>query len=361
MKPKVLIIGFTKIRYMPYLTFYLNAIDTNKNDVTLFYWNRDDKPDIMPSKEIATKQFYYEMQDSEAKVKKFPAFLKFRKAAINELKQVKYDFVIVLHTIPGVLINDYLIRHYAGRYILDYRDYTYEKIGFYKKIIEKIALSAKVTFVSSNAFREYLPKIDNIYTSHNLTLDTLENRPIDRKLSNRPIRIRYWGLIRYAKTNIRIIEQIKNDSRFEMHFHGRMQGEAEEILQYCKANDVKNVFFHGEYKPNERIEFARETDLIQNAQDYDEITKNALSNKFYDGAIFYVPQICTDISYMGQCLKKYEIGLPFDSSVDNIADTLYNYICGLDYEEFKRKCDLYLEEVLQEYQEGLSILKELFG
>ena len=47
--------------------------------------------------------------------------------------------------------------------------------------------------------------------------------------------------------------------------------------------------------------------------------------------------------------------------MDNIADTLYNYICALDYEDFKRKCNLYLEEVLHEYQEGLSILKELFG
>ena len=361
MKSKVLIIGFTKIRYMPYLTFYLNAIDTEKNDVTLFYWNRDENPDIEPSKSITTKMFHFVMRDSEPKYRKIPAFLKFRKAVIKELCQTHYSFIIVLHTLPGVLINDVLLRNYKGRFILDYRDYTYEKIGIYKKIIENLARAARVTFVSSNAFRSYLPQLDNIYTSHNITLNTLENRPKNRSLQYKPIRIRYWGLIRYAKTNIRIIKQIKNDDRFEMHFHGRMQGEAEEIQRYCKDNCVNNVFFHGEYKPNERIDFARETDLIQNAQDYDEITKNAVSNKFYDGAIFYIPQLCTDISFMGQCLKKYGLGLPFDSGADNIADQIYYYISRLNYEQFKRSCDAYVEEVLREYQTGIKILKELLG
>ena len=38
---KILIIGFAKIKYMPYINFYLDNIDREKNDVHIIYWNRD--------------------------------------------------------------------------------------------------------------------------------------------------------------------------------------------------------------------------------------------------------------------------------------------------------------------------------
>ena len=38
---KVLIMGFGKIKFMPYLNIYLENIDREKNDVHLLYWNRD--------------------------------------------------------------------------------------------------------------------------------------------------------------------------------------------------------------------------------------------------------------------------------------------------------------------------------
>ena len=40
---KILIVGFAKIKYMPYLNVYLENIDRVKNDVHLVYWNRDMK------------------------------------------------------------------------------------------------------------------------------------------------------------------------------------------------------------------------------------------------------------------------------------------------------------------------------
>ena len=38
---KILIIGFGKIKFMPYMNFYLDNIDKNANEVHLLYWNRD--------------------------------------------------------------------------------------------------------------------------------------------------------------------------------------------------------------------------------------------------------------------------------------------------------------------------------
>ena len=42
---KILIMGFSKIKYMPYINFYLGNIDVAANDVHLLYWNRDLMPE----------------------------------------------------------------------------------------------------------------------------------------------------------------------------------------------------------------------------------------------------------------------------------------------------------------------------
>ena len=36
----ILILGFTKIKYMPYINFYLDNIDKS-NNIEVVYWNRD--------------------------------------------------------------------------------------------------------------------------------------------------------------------------------------------------------------------------------------------------------------------------------------------------------------------------------
>ena len=38
---KILILGFTKMKFMPYASFYLDKIDYKKNQVEVVYWNRD--------------------------------------------------------------------------------------------------------------------------------------------------------------------------------------------------------------------------------------------------------------------------------------------------------------------------------
>ena len=75
---KILIMGFTKIKYMPYLNFYLNAIDSDKNDITVFYWNRDDSVDTELEPHIRKIEFKRNMLDSEKKLKKIPAFIAYR-------------------------------------------------------------------------------------------------------------------------------------------------------------------------------------------------------------------------------------------------------------------------------------------
>lgn len=265
-----------------------------------------------------------------------------------------------MHTLPAIMIYIYLSHKYKGRFILDYRDYTYEKNRLYKKVIAKIVKSSRYTFVSSDAFRKYLPQLAKVKTSHNFLIDSLDNRMI-RNTKDSVIRIRYWGLIRYSKTQIDIIKQIGNDPRFEFHFNGREQAECKEIRDYVNQNGITNVYFHGEYMPEDRFEFIKDTDIIQNVQDYDAITENAVSNKFYDSALFYIPQLCSNKSFMGECVKKYGLGLScFPEEDKNFANTLYEYYREIDWELFRINCDKFVDKFMLEYNEDIDILRRLF-
>lgn len=357
---KILIIGFAKFRYMPYLTFYLNAVDKTKNSIDILYWDRDGKPDSNMPVHTNNIEFRQIMQDEMSKLNKIPAFIKYRRFAKHVIKNGNYDFIIALHTLPAVLLSDILLKKYRNRFILDYRDYTFEKFIPYKERISALVKASEATFTSSDAFRKYLPALPKVYTSHNIMLESLNHRCREHDMPQ-TIRIRYWGQIRYADTNIKLIDSIKNDTRFELHFHGREQAECERIINHCKLNGINNVFFHGEYNPSDRYKFAKETELIQNVQDYDSITDNAVSNKFYDGAIFYIPQICSDKSFMGKCVEKYGIGLACDVDSHDIAEKIYNYVTGLDRKQFCRNCDIYIDKVLGEYNNGLQKINSILN
>ena len=40
---RILVLGFSKMKYMPYASFYIDRIDCNINEVEVLYWNRDRK------------------------------------------------------------------------------------------------------------------------------------------------------------------------------------------------------------------------------------------------------------------------------------------------------------------------------
>ena len=42
---KVLLLGFGKIAYMPYMNFYLDTLKERDIQFELIYWDRDGKPD----------------------------------------------------------------------------------------------------------------------------------------------------------------------------------------------------------------------------------------------------------------------------------------------------------------------------
>ncbi|HEY9059403.1 MAG TPA: glycosyltransferase [Pseudobacteroides sp.] len=360
---KVLIIGFGKISYMPYLNFYLDRLRETKCETHLLYWDRDGKPDCPVPEDVTSYKYEFFMEDFIPKWRKIRAFLGYRKKANKIIKSGDFDFVITLHTLPGVLLYNILRKGFKNRFILDYRDCTFEHIGFFKKIVHGLVKRSSLTFVSSDAFRKFLPETSKIYTSHNLLIDSLKYRDEFRtnKRSNYPIRIRFWGLIRHEEINMVLIDRFANDERFELHYHGREQKVGLMLRGYCEMNNIKNVYFHGEYKPEDRYQFAKETDLLHNVYENDTTMTNAISNKYYDGMLFYIPQLCNEGSFMGEKVHENNMGLTLDPNSEDYAQSVYLYYISIDWNAFIDRCDKVLCKILNQYDEGIKKFEGLFS
>lgn len=361
---KILIIGPGKLNYMPYVHLYLDNIDCAKNDVHLVTWNRDLAPQTAEGFENVTIHEFLKRQESEVPVwKKANSFIKYRKFVKKIIKSQNFDYLIVLHSIPGFLTYDIIRKKFAGRYIFDYRDATYERFGIFQRTVNGLCEGAEAVFVSSEGFKKYLPcdeAGDKIYIAHNILKDSLGHSGNFRKNDSGKIRIGHWGFIRDASANTELIKRLKDDDDFELHYYGREESEASEIKKYCEDNGVSNVYFHGAYKPCDRYGFAETTDIIHNVFSEPNM-KIAMSNKYYDGLVFGIPQLCLKGSLMGDKVTASGVGLALDLSDENLPGKIKEYYRSIDAGKFNSDKNKALSDVLNEYNACEEKIKSIFA
>ncbi len=356
---KILIFGFTKLAYMPYAHFYFEALLEGGHELHLLTWNRENIKDIAVPDGVILHEFCRCLLDEQPKYKKIPAFFMYRRALVRLIKKERFDFLIVLHTLPGVLIHRRLNKEFKKRYILDYRDYTFESVGMFSRIIGRMVSGAALTFVSSDAFRKFLPELPRILTSHNLPPEAAVPGTAGLFNAGRlPIRLSFWGFIRHERINRALIDRLKGDSRFELYFYGREQETAAGLKAYCTENGVSNVFFRGAYKPGDRLYFAKETEIIHNLYDGGGTEELAVGNKFYDGLLFCRPQVVMPGSAMARLVAEAGVGIALDPYKEDFADRLYAYYTSLEPVVFGKACGDKLQEALNEYNSGIQAVKD---
>jgi len=359
---KILLLGFTKLKYMPYMNFYLDRLNASKYEIHLLNWDRDVSEDISAPFGVTVHVFKHQQPDEVAKRRKIWSFFLYRRFAIRLMKQQCFDRIIVLHSLPGLLVFSQLASNHKNKYILDYRDYTYEANYFFRKTLNRLVNNSYATFVSSDSFRMYLPELDKIHTSHNLLMDSLNYRNIGALRQENPIVISFWGLIRHFRVNEQIIKQISNDKRFELHYYGREQDTAQRLKVLTSNLGSVNVFFHGEYEPVDRYMFARETALLHNMYDSDDVNTNmAMGNKYYDGIVFGIPQLCTRGSYMGDMVSSSGVGLSCDPFDTHFMERIHDYYVSLNREEFAVACEEQVASISHDLAKADEVVKGFVG
>lgn len=349
-KMRILIIGFSKLKYMPYLQPYLLKYANENNYIDIIYWNRDGKDDISLDYNIHAFFEYNDILKTENKFKKLFLFYKFRRFCLKKLKTNKYDLIITLHTFPAFLLRKYLIKNYFNRYIFDFRDLTYERFAFFKNRIGELIINSKYTFVSSAGYLKYLPNSEKIYITHNIFLEDLKHREKKIWKSHDTIHISFWGLIRAVEINEKLMSSLFNSNRFILNYYGPNTDDAILMKEFARYKGYDDVFFNGEYINIDRYSFKQTTDLLHNIYSNKNFnTQLAMGNKFYDGIIFYIPQICCKDTLMGELVEAHNVGIAIDLDDELAYKKILDYYDNLDYDEFCDNCDNYLKIILDEY------------
>lgn len=357
---KVLLLGFVRIAHMPYMYDYVRLL-SGSHELHLISWNRNGRPDA-PAPEGVAKSFVFcdHVEDADPIKSKLPHFVRFRKFALRVIDAERYDRIVVLHSTPGITILDRLKKDFCGRYILDYRDVSHENFGFYRRLILSLSRNAGLVLASSPAYLRYLENSAGVFLKHNL----LDSRREDGRCSrpaDAPIRVRYWGMIRHEQANMAVINALGGDGRFELHYNGREEEVAEHLKAHVAERGFGNIFFHGAYYAEERAVFAAETDIVHNVYENDFVTVGAMGNKYYDAIQYGIPQVCTEGSIMGDEVKAKGLGLAVDYEAANLADTIYEYYCGLDRAAFDASCADELASVRADNKAADAAIYSFFG
>ncbi len=358
---KLVFLAFGNIRYLPFLNFYIDQCDLLKNEAHLVYWNREMHTDAPVPKGLIPHSFEDRLTDNIPAYKKTASFARYGHYAKKIIRDVKPDKIVVMYASTAITVFRLLTGKYKNKYIFDYRDVSYEKNSFYRKIVGRIVKNSNLTFTSSDGFRIFLPDVDNkIFTSHNLQRKTLavhdSYKLKEYREDGMPVRISMWGLLRHLNINKSIIEKLGADSRFELHYYGKASESFTEMLK-----GYPNVFYHGEYMPDDVDGFAKNTDMLLNIYDNNNVTMPyAMANKFYDGLLYYIPQLCTKDSFMGKRCEELGVGMACEPYSEALADSLYSYYKSLDRRIFTENCDNALREIMEQVEYGEKLIRQFF-
>lgn len=337
------IVFLLNIEYAPFLNKYTAELEKNGQKFEVISWKRLDSKYTIPWKHIT-----YEKRSNlgDSKFKKGIDFYGFRRFLINILREKKYEKLIILTTLSGMLIWDYLLKNYKGKFILDIRDYTFENFKPFKFIESKLIDSSYFTAISSPGYKNFLPKSSKFIISHNIILDELKSSKLQTLNDSDRINIVFLGAVRHFEIKKEIVNLFGNDNRFNIYFHGN--GVAyERLLHYCN-DKFDNVFLTGKY---DRIDKAK---LIENAtiinsyygsENY--ANMYALSNKYYDSLIYKKPLWANPKLYIGK--RAIDRGIGIDLELNNDApNRLIGLLNNFNWEDFYDDCDKELKKVLDE-------------
>lgn len=348
----IAIIYIGHIDRCPYLTNYTNTLQELNLDYDLIYWDRSGRR----NKEFFANHIVLNLQSKEQQSpwKKIFDFLKFRKHVLNNLKEKKYEKIIVLTTMSGIMILPELIRKYKNNYIFDYRDASYENIGVFKRLTKTLIKNSYFTSISSKGFMKILPEDYEYVISHNIGINYVMSDQA-KKITNKIIKVGYIGGLRDSKYMKRLIDLFSADNRFILEIHGGGEN-LDELLDY--SNNMKNVTLTGQYNEKDKMKLLEKIDLI--CYNYESSFNHdvALANKYYDAIITKKPLIGNIETYSGILIEETQLGISLNFNDPEYLNKIYNFSRNFNETIFNENCESLIEEIDKEFQYNISLIKK---
>lgn len=340
----------------PYLNIYTKQLEKNNVKYEVLFWNRSNEDLCIP------ENYRYCAVASEEEqwfATKLLDFAKFRFWLKKQLRARKYEKLIILSTLSGMILSDILLR-YKGKYFFDIRDYSYESHKIFYEIEKVIIERSFATSISSPGFQNFLPRHDYVI-AHNIQRSELElqNMRFQKKRRNNTLNLVWNGTMRYFEHQKKIIDILSNDSRFALYYHGAGP-ELEQYREYCNSIHAKNVYFTGRYSNSDKAKLLEQADIINNSYwiDKEAEVRYAISNRFYDGIIYRIPQLVEVETYKTEICQKYGIGIGLHPNQQNFADVLYEWYFRINEEQFNEKCSELIKKVTEDDCQYKKVVKK---
>lgn len=334
------------LEYIPYLKKYTEYFDNIGVNYEIIYWQRESSA---PTYKENTLPFIYKLDLSTPKLKKVNGFLKFRKYLISILDENRYDKVVVLSTLTGIIIHKKLINKYKNKMIFDIRDFTYENIPIYKIIEKKLIDATYKTVISSNGFKSFLPNSDKYILCHNIVMSEINENSHFKKNTNGKLELTFIGAVRHFNLDKEVVDCFSKDERYKLVFHG--YGASFDLLNEYASN--KKVLLTGKYNRNDKEKLLKSTDIINSYYDDKNIVnKYSISNKYYDSVIYKIPLWSNPNTYMGSLAIANGIGLNCKIN----PNIMYKEYMALDEIKFEDNCNKLLEKIIQDEKKFFDML-----
>lgn len=344
---KILIIGFDNFTFLPFMQPYEEMLKKLGIAYDRIIFDRRLQETVNDENTYIFRKNLGTEHKTDIRTKIFP-YIQYRKYVCQLIKQNQYDKLIVLTVTPAILISDLLLRHYKGKYIFDYRDLTFlERFSLFKRLVNKISKESYATIVSSKGFVDYYIKPhDQIYETHNITNIAFLKTQAPACIK-KPINIGFVGAIRYYDANTKLIQTFANSEEVNLVYSGINHDNCD-LRNYCLKNGIKNVRFTGMFSNEEKPKLYENISLINalySLQSPD--TLRAIPNKLYDAAIFKIPILVTQGTYLGKVVKEWELGCVIDisESTEMIYSQILEYVNSYDSDAFERACQRFLKKV----------------
>ena len=342
------------LKYCPYISRYIERLEKANADYKVYFWNRGKFPLNLDEHYV----YFDEGSDlNSGKVQKLFDFVRFRNWLIKQLKENNHDRIVALSTLTGVFLGRYLYRN-KGNYVFDIRDYSYEHIAPFYRIERRVIENSAFTAISSAGFKAFLPQNDYVIAHNFNRKDIVDGARFSKE--DHTINFVWNGVVRYFEFQKAYLDALKNDPRFNIVFHGDGP-ELDMYKQYCSANGFQNVLFTGSYNNSEKASLLKNANILNNCYGYTKGAGNklkyAVSNRFYDGMIYHIPQLVEPEGYKSEWAEKAGIGVSYPPD-QGFADKLYKYYTSIDTEAFDQACEVELRRVISEDDKYIRMIDQ---
>lgn len=339
---KICIICPDERNYLPHIKKYTDFFDENGISYDVIFWYHDEEPSA-DKKTLPNEHCFYE-KDAESFFGKFKNAGHYKKFVLDILKKNKYDRLVILNSLIAVLLQKYLHSEFENKYLLDYRNCSFEQVSFYRRAVNKAIEASSFTAISSHGFMDFLDGNKKIIVNHNIAGDIPTLPPQELK-DKSVINIGFVGKINHYEENCMLISKLKNEFRYQLWYLGKADIK-NNLDGYCKANGVTNVSFVGKYINSQKAELYKNMDMVNAIYGDDSLGKRSLlPTRLYDACLLRKPIIASRNTFLGEVIERYNLGLVVDVDEDDVLSAINEYVEDFDIAEFDLGCCEFLSDV----------------